>query len=171
MKNLTKLTLSVVGALALSSSSVSADIVKNISVGVTQVEVFEESATGFSVGYGFATDTLESSGLYWGFGFNFDMASLGEEAQFGGESVMAYGGNVKLGYAPINKLGLYVMGSVMMQSIGNASGAGFGYGAGAEYRVAEHFAVDVEYKTHSMSLEGLLDYDYNTVGANIKYIF
>ena len=69
-----------------------------------------------------------------------------------------------------NKLALYGIGSGIYQGIGGIDGAGFGYGAGIDYRITDHIALNVEYKTYSMT-SNYGDYDYDRVSTGIKYTF
>ena len=69
-----------------------------------------------------------------------------------------------------NKLTVYGIGSGIYQSIGGIDGAGFGYGAGADYRITDNIALNVEYKTYSMT-SNFGDYDYDRVSTGIKYTF
>ena len=164
MKNLKNISLALVLGLIVSSSAVSAaEIIKDVHVGVSQVEVLGESALGYVVGYGYSR--YSNNGLYFGGSFYLDSVELEYD------TALAYGVNLKLGYCPIKKLAIYGLGSAMQQTIGHANGLGFGYGLGIDYRVFEHIAVSAEYKTHSMTLEGLIDYDYDLAGVNLKYIF
>ena len=50
------------------------------------------------------------------------------------------------------------------------TGAGFGYGAGVDFRITEQVSFDIEYKTYSMTLN-YGDYDYDRVSTGIKYTF
>ena len=87
------------------------------------------------------------------------------------DSLYNAGGDFKLGYALFNnKLAVYGIGSALYQGIGGMDGAGFGYGAGADYRITDNIALNVEYKTYSMT-SNYGDYDYDRVSSGIKYTF
>ena len=68
-----------------------------------------------------------------------------------------------------NKLALYGIGSEFIKDWG-IDGAGFGYGAGIDFRITEQVSFDIEYKTYSMT-SNYGDYDYDRVSTGIKYNF
>ena len=70
-----------------------------------------------------------------------------------------------------NKLALYAIGSGALQGIDNMSGAGFGYGAGIDYRITDSFALNVEYKTYDMTSDKMPNYTFEKINTNFKYTF
>ena len=80
-------------------------------------------------------------------------------------------GDLKIGYAIFNQdLFLYTIGSGALQGIDNKDGAGFGYGAGADYRITKNIALNFEYKIYNMT-SSRFDYDYEKANLNLKYTF
>ena len=155
----------VVASLAL-SSALNADIkYRDFHLGVSQASIAGESNIAYTIGYGYAS-TLKN-GIYFGGSFDYDIVNSQEVTTY------AYGVNMKLGYEVINKLAVYGLGSAMYQSIGNSTGGGFGYGAGAEYVISDSFSVSSEYSTHSIAPEFLTEfsYEYDKVSVTLKYLF
>ena len=163
MKNLKNISLALVSTLALATTSLSAEVVKDFHIGVSQIEVLEESAIAYTLGYGYGS--YKDSGFYWGGSFDFDMMELEDEAAY------SYRVDMKVGYTPDKKLAIYVLGGVAMQTINDVNGQGLGYGLGVDYRVFEQVAVSAEYRTYDMTLNGLMDYKYSLAGVNLKYTF
>ena len=65
---------------------------------------------------------------------------------------------------------VYTIGSGALQGIDHKDGAGFGYGAGAYYRITKNIAVNFEYKIYNM-ISSRFDYDYEKANLNLKYTF
>ena len=134
-------------------------------------------ATEIGIGYGVSV-YLDNS-IFWGVSFDFSGGKLdsgkikidNKTSTKNDENIYTAGGDFKLGYALFNnKLAVYGIGSALYQGIGGMDGAGFGYGAGADYRITDHIALNVEYKTYSMT-SNYGDYDYDRVSTGIKYTF
>ncbi|MCD4667851.1 MAG: porin family protein [Sulfurimonas sp.] len=135
-----------------------------IKIGASQNTVINESATGISIGWG--AEAITKKNILLGVNFNFDYAS-----DLGGKSFTAYYGDIKVGYAFLNKkLGIYALGSAMQQTVSSENGYGFGYGAGVSYRLLESVSIAAQYKTYSMTNEAT-DYDYDSLTASLQYHF
>ena len=152
-------------ASLLITSSLNADFnSKSISVGVASVDIMNESSMGYTVGFGYAKTI--SNNFYLGGGVDFDINEFDEEASY------AYGANLKLGYSPLENFAAYGVVGALYQGIGEGTtGYGFGYGAGIDYKIFDSFGVSAEYVTNTMSLDGLIDYDYNKMSFNLKYLY
>lgn len=131
------------------------------------------------IGIGYGVSVYTDSGIFWGVSFDFSGGTLDKNqvkienktSTKNDDSLYNAGGDFKLGYALFsNKLALYGIGSGIYQSIGGIDGAGFGYGAGIDYRVIENVSFSVEYKTYSMT-SNFGDYDYDRISTGIKYSF
>ena len=171
----------VVGALTVSTlllSNVSArETLMDIHlIGVSSTAA-EINAQEIGIGYGVSVYT--DSGIFWGVSFDFSAGTLDKSqvkienhtSTKNDDSLYNAGGDFKLGYALFNnKLALYGIGSALYQGIGGMDGAGFGYGAGIDYRIMDNIALNVEYKTYSMT-SNFGDYDYDRISTGIKYTF
>ena len=156
----------LVGLVTLSSFA-SAQIVSDVHVGVSNAKVLDESYTEFNGGYGF--NKYFDSNIVVGTSINFAYGNPNVNSK--NIDVYTLSGDLKIGYAIFNQdLFLYTIGSGALQGIDNKDGAGFGYGAGADYRITDHIALNVEYKTYSMTTN-YGDYDYDRVSTAIKYNF
>ncbi len=134
-------------------------------------------ATEIGIGYGVSA-YLDNS-IFWGLSFDFSGGKLdsskvkieNKTSTKNDDNIYTVGGDLKLGYALFNnKLALYGIGSGIYQGIGGIDGAGFGYGAGADFRITDNIALNVEYKTYSMTTN-YGNYDYERVSTGIKYNF
>ena len=70
-----------------------------------------------------------------------------------------------------DKLAVYAIGSGALQTVDTKDGAGFGYGAGVDYRITKNIALNVEYKTYDMVSDKMPDYTYEKINTNLKYTF
>ena len=171
----------VIGALTVSTL-----LLNNVSAKETLMDIHltgvsstaaEIDATEIGIGYGVSV-YLDNS-IFWGVSFDFSGGTLDKNqvkienktSTKNDDSIYTAGGDFKLGYALFdNKLAMYGIGSGIYQGIGGIDGAGFGYGAGVDYRITDHIALNVEYKTYSMTTN-YGDYDYDRVSTAIKYNF
>lgn len=171
----------VVGALTVSTL-----LLNNVSARETLMDIHltgvsstaaEINAQEIGIGYGVSVYT--DSGIFLGVSFDFSGGTLDKNqvkienrtSTKNDDSIYTAGGDFKLGYALFsNKLALYGIGSGIYQSIGGIDGAGFGYGAGVDYRITDNIALNVEYKTYSMT-SNFGDYDYDRISTGIKYTF
>ena len=171
----------VVGVLTVSTlflNNVSAsETLKDIHLTGISSTAADIDANEIGIGYGVSV-YLDNS-IFWGVSFDFSGGTLDKNqvkienktSTKNDDSLYTAGGDFKLGYALFNnKLAVYGIGSGIYQSIGGIDGAGFGYGAGADYRITDNIALNVEYKTYSMT-SNYGDYDYDRVSTGIKYTF
>lgn len=160
MNKLTKLSVALIATLALTTGAAAQT---EIGVTASQADIMGESATSYGVNWGYSN--AGKQGFYWA--TQFSLESIQAEA----ESVIGYGGDLKLGYSVIDNLAIYAIGSGIGQDIAGGQGAGFGFGGGASYQVFKNMAVQAEYKTYSMTHESGGEYDYDTMGVNLKWTF
>ena len=163
MKYLKKIFISSV----IMSSVAYAEFVSDIHVGVSNAKVLDESYTEFNGGYGF--NKYFDSNIVVGTSINFAYGNPNVNSK--NIDVYTLSGDLKIGYAIFNQdLFLYTIGSGALQGIDNKDGAGFGYGAGADYRITKSIALNLEYKTYDMTTSRF-DYDYEKANLNLKYTF
>ena len=171
----------VLGALTVSTL-----LLNNVSAKETLMDIHLIGASSTAadinaseIGIGYGVSVYTDSGIFWGVSFDFSGGTLDKNqvkidnktSTKNDDSIYTAGGDFKLGYALfINKLALYGIGSGIYQSIAGIDGAGFGYGAGIDYRITDNIALNVEYKTYSMT-SNFGDYDYDRISSGIKYTF
>ncbi len=144
--------------------------------GVAQLEYSGETTLGYNLGIG--SDVYMDNSLYMGFDFDLIFGKLNSE------QVLGLGFDLNVGWEAVKGLALYGLIGVNTQSIYNSSESifnnyyGFDYGAGVNYQISNSFAVDVKYKTSSMSYydhadtgHNYADMDFSSIGINLKYIF
>ena len=171
----------VVGALTVSTlllNNVSAaETLKDIHLTGISSTAADIDANEIGIGYGVSV-YLDNS-IFWGVSFDLSGGTLdnsqikieNKTSTKNDDSLYNAGGDFKLGYALFNnKLALYGIGSAFYQGIGGIDGAGLGYGAGVDYRITDNIALNVEYKTYSMT-SNFGDYDYDRISTGIKYTF
>lgn len=171
----------VVGALTVSTlflNDVSAsETLKDIHLMGISSTAADIDANEIGIGYG--VSVYSDNSIFWGVSFDFSAGKLdnsqikieNKTSTKNDDSLYNAGGDFKLGYALFNnKLALYGIGSALYQGIGGMDGAGLGYGAGADYRITDNIALNVEYKTYSMT-SNFGDYDYDRISTGIKYTF
>ncbi len=172
--------------LVLGALTVSTLLLNNVSAKETLMDIHltgvsstaaEIDATEIGIGYG--VSVYFDNSVFLGLSFDFSGGKLdsskvkieNKTSTKNDDNIYTTGGDLKLGYALFNnKLALYGIGSGIYQGIGGIDGAGFGYGAGADYRITDHIALNVEYKTYSMTTN-YGDYDYDRVYTGLKYNF
>ena len=144
MKYLKKIFISSV----IMSSVAYAEFVSDVHVGVSNAKVLDESYTEFNGGYGF--NKYFDSNIVVGTSINFAYGNPNVNSK--NIDVYTLSGDLKIGYAIFNQdLFLYTIGSGALQGIDNKDGAGFGYGAGADYRITKNIALNFEYKIYNMT--------------------
>ena len=172
--------------LVLGALTVSTLLLNNVSAKETLMDIHltgvsstatDIDATEIGIGYGVSIYTDNS--IFWGLSFDFSGGKLdsskvkieNKTSTKNDDNIYTAGGDLKLGYALFNnKLALYGIGSGIYQGIGGIDGTGFGYGAGADYRITDNIALNVEYKTYSMTTN-YGNYDYDRVSTGLKYSF
>ena len=163
MKYLTKIFVSSV----IMSSVAYAEFVSDIHIGISNAKVLDESYTEFNGGYGF--NKYFDSNIVVGTSINFAYGNPNVNSK--NIDVYTLSGDLKIGYAIFNQyLFLYTIGSGALQGIDNKDGAGFGYGAGADYRITKNIALNFEYKIYNMT-SSRFKYDYEKANLNLKYTF
>ncbi|MDK2063155.1 MULTISPECIES: outer membrane beta-barrel protein [Aliarcobacter] len=163
MKYLTKIFVSSV----IMSSVAYAEFVSDIHIGISNAKVLDESYTEFNGGYGF--NKYFDSNIVVGTSINFAYGNPNVNSK--NINVYTLSGDLKIGYAIFNQdLFVYTIGSGALQGIDNKDGAGFGYGAGADYRITKNIALNFEYKIYNMT-SSRFDYDYEKANLNLKYTF
>ena len=171
----------VVGALTVSTL-----LLNNVSAKETLMDIHLTGASSTAtdinaseIGIGYGVSVYLDNSIFWGVSLDFSGGTLDKnQVKIGNktstkndDSIYTAGGDFKLGYALFNnKLALYGIGSGIYQGISGIDGAGFGYGAGIDYRVMENVSFSVEYKTYSMT-SNFGNYDYDRVSTAIKYYF
>jgi opacity protein-like surface antigen len=175
---------SLIAVAVLSGAAFAAETTNGVTFGVNQSRIVDNhgnkgsyDGTGFNLG-------LEKVKVYdnnfvFGFGSNLGYTSMDLGAN-GKTSIYSFDTVVKLGYQAIHNLTAYGIGGVELQYVDYnkdpISQGGFVYGGGAEYKILDYLAVNVEYKAtnqKSFSTSNTRDLNYNssTTGVNLKYIF
>lgn len=146
-----------------------AEVNTEIRLGAGQLEANNKTATGYTIGIGM-TRYFESDFL---FGVDFDFTYADIEFNGRDRDLYGYGADLRLGYAFMdNDLSVYAIGSALRQTIGNTTGAGFGYGFGGDYHITNSMALALEYKTYDITTDkASTDYDFESVNGSLKFIF
>ena len=163
MRNLKNTILSTV----LLTTASNAQLVPDFHIGISNSKVLDKTYSEFNLGYGF--NKYFDSNIVVGTSIDFAYGS----ADITNKSIDVYtlSGDLKIGYAIFNKdLFLYAIGSGALQGIDNKDGAGFGYGAGVDYRITKNIALNLEYKFYNMT-SSIFYYDYEKAHLNLKYTF
>ena len=156
----------LISTVVLSSVSY-AQVVSDLHIGASNAKVLDETYTEFNFGYGF-NKYFDSNIVV---GTSLDFAYGNPKVNNKNIDVYTLAVDLKVGYTIFNKdLFLYGIGSGALQGIDNKDGAGFGYGAGVDYRFTKNVALNLEYKTYNMSTSKF-DYDYKKANLNLKYTF
>lgn len=143
-----------------------ADKVNSFYIGTSNAKIFNETYT--ELGLGFGTSGYFDS-IIFGLYYNLNYGNIRVENK--SKEVSTFSTDLKLGYAFLNRdFSIYALGAAAFQSIGNIDGAGFGYGGGAEYKIAKNFALNFEYKKYDM-VSNKEDYDYEKSNLHLKIIF
>lgn len=140
----------------------------SIFVGAFSANVAEQDATLYTVGYGW--NKTYGNSVYLGgiFAFNFGETEH-DDFTHKNKNITSYDVDLRVGYS-FGSVAVFGIGAAVMQSLGNVSGYGFGYGAGASWDLDERWSLGTEYKTHSMTPENSVEtYDYAFVTMRIGY--
>ena len=172
--------------LVLGALTVSTLLLNNVSAKETLMDIHLTGASSTAanidaseIGIGYGVSVYFDNSIFLGLSFDFSGGKLdssnvkieNKTSTKNDDNIYTTGGDLKLGYALFNnKLALYGIGSGIYQGIGGIDGAGFGYGAGADFRITDNIALNVEYKTYSMTTN-YGNYDYERVSTGIKYNF
>lgn len=148
----------------LTLSHLNAHTIKDIYCAAGSVNVGTTSETAYELGYG--VSSYYESGFMWGVELSGGMIDAKRNGYY-------YGGDVKLGITPIKNFSVYGIGTGIWQDFDSGlSGGGFGYGGGAEYRLASWIAIAGEYKTYSMTYDRVgVDEDYSSALMKVKFTF
>ncbi len=173
------LSAAVVAALSTTSLMAGTDLHMGVSSATIKADNMEDiSGTEYTIGYGFDNrkGSANDRGVYWGGSFDLGYASLDDVSL---DTMYSFTADLKLGYSFNQSLAIYGIGSAGYQTLkgdtSDLNSLGFGYGAGVDYKVAEHLSVAAEYKKYSMTIDengyAAGDYDYDKFGVNFKYLF
>jgi hypothetical protein len=173
---------SLVAILLLSGVAYASESTKGVTFGVSSFDLSNgttslnetikpESGTQYDIG--FATTSVSDNNIFMGMDSVITFASLSASQVYGLDA------NLKIGYQPIKGLSGYAIGSLCIDYLSGDNnedgfGYGYGYGLGAEYQFAQHFAANIEWKNKTIHMSTNVvdyDYDYKTVGLNLKYLF
>ncbi len=171
----------VVGALTVSTLFLNDVSAKEtlMDIHLTGISSTAADIDASEIGIGYGVSVYTDSSIFWGVSFDFSGGTLDKNQikienktlTKNEDSIYTAGADLKLGYALFNnKLALYGIGSGIYQGLAGIDGAGFGYGAGIDFRITEQVSFDIEYKTYSMT-SNYGDYDYDRVSTGIKYNF
>lgn len=153
--------VSLAGILALNSYA--KDYSESFQGGVSYATIDGEHKPVYNVGYGI-TQTLDNK-LFFGVLVN------GEYAHLTNGSLWGAGTDFKLGYTVWEKMNAYGIVGAKMQSIDSDTGYGLGYGIGLDYPLTRTISASIEYKKYNLNASDMPDYDYKTLGVNLKYAF
>ncbi len=158
--------LSIVTALAISASASQGS--KYVSLGATSVDA-DIFGTGLVYSLNLGGKKVFDNNVFLGADLLFEYGSLEKNSQT--IDAVGYGGNINLGYQ-YKDLGVFVLGSALLESIDNISTAGFGFGGGIEYTPWEHVGFGVKYVQYSMTTELVgVDYDRSGVKGYINFLY
>jgi hypothetical protein len=141
--------------------------------GITSLNETVKPESGTQYDIGLSTTEVYDNNVFAG------MDSVLTYAKFSAAKVWGLDANFKLGYQPLKGLSGYAIGSICIDYLnGNTNedgfGWGYGYGLGTEYQFSQHFAANIEWKKKAINMKSNIvdyDYDYKTVGLNLKYLF
>ncbi|WP_333804278.1 hypothetical protein [Sulfurospirillum sp.] len=150
-------------AAVLGMNAYAKDYVEDVHGGITRSTVDGEHKAAFNAGYGI-TKTLDNKVLF-GVAFNGEYSNLSDGSLWGA------GTDFKLGYNVWEKLNAYGIVGAKLQSVDGNAGYGLGYGLGVDYPITRTISAAVEYKNYNMNASNIPDYDYKTLGLNLKYAF
>jgi hypothetical protein len=136
-------------------------ISQHINLGANNTTIDSQSGNGFDIAFG--ASVVWENGIFGAFDFNYSQADINNK------TTNNYGGDLKLGYKH-RDIALYAIGTGVKQSYLNTSGAGFGYGTGAEFTPFKHIGFGLDYKTYSM-ISSEKKYDFEVTKAYLKILF
>jgi hypothetical protein len=172
-----KLTLIALTLSTLVLNSTAKEVLTDIHITGSSSQAANVDSTEIGIGYG--VSAYFDNHIYAGTSLDFSGGKLDStnvsisrnSRSRSDDNLFTTGVDFKLGYAFFsNKLAIYGIGSAIYQGISGIDGAGFGAGAGIDYRITEHIALNLEYKTYSMT-SNYADYDYDKISTGIKYNF
>lgn len=139
------------------------DYGEDIFGGISRASIDGEHKAAYTLGYGL-TKTLDNK-LFFGVAFSGEYANLSDGTLWGA------GTDFKLGYNVWEKVNAYGIVGAKLQSVDGNAGSGLGYGLGVDYPITRSISAALEYKTYNMNANNIPDYDYKTLGLNLKYAF
>ena len=150
-------------AALLALNSYAKDYGEDIHGGISHASIDGEHKAAYNLGYG-VTKVLDNKVLL-GVAFDGEYANLSDGSLWGAAT------DFKLGYNVWDKLNAYGMVGAKLQSVDGNSGYGLGYGLGVDYPLTHKIKAAVEYKNYNLNGSNISDYDYKTLGLNLKYSF
>ena len=181
MRILTNAFMAATVTAVLTTGAMASENQKMLTLGASynSSDLVKDSSAGGVIGikYRLITD----SSIVFGTNFDFNYFS-GNDSDGQSMSNMDFGGDIVLGYKFDNvKTSVYGIVGYALQALGNdqrlsngetgTMGYGFSYGGGVDWEFANDWHVIGEYKKYSMSLEGVVDYDYKRAQVSIGYDF
>jgi opacity protein-like surface antigen len=172
-----KITLVALAISTLASNLSAKEVLTDIHLNGSASQAASIDSTEIGIGYG--VSAYFDNHIYAGTSIDFSAGKFDNTKVYiprssrsrNDDNLFTAGADFKLGYAFFSdKLAIYGIGSAIYQGIAGIDGAGFGYGAGADYRITDHIALNLEYKTYSMT-SNYGDYDYDKISTGIKYNF
>lgn len=139
------------------------DYGEDIHGGISAANISGEHKPAYTIGYGI-TKPLDNK-MIFGVAFDGEYAKLGDGSLFGATT------DFKLGYNVWEKMNAYGIMGAKLQSVDGNSGYGLGFGVGLDYPITRVVSASVEYKSYNMNASNIPDYDYKTLGLNLKYAF
>jgi len=150
-------------AAVFALSSYAKDYGEDVYGSISNASIDGEHKAAYTLGYGI-TKKLDNKMLL-GVSFSGEYANLSDGSLWGA------GTDFKLGYNVWEKLNTYGIVGAKLQSVDGNAGTGLGYGLGLDYPITRAISAAVEYKIYNMNANNIPDYDYKTLGLNLKYAF
>lgn len=172
MKKLTKVAL----ASLLLAGALNADSTRYWSITGSNVDTELSDSKHIEYGLNWGIKKYFDSNVIFGvqMGISYGNIEFVDETSNTKEDLSSLGinGDFRVGYSFFDRsLDLYGILGYAVEDIDGVNGLGFGYGVGVDYNFNKNWAVGVEYKNYSMSLDGVFDYDLKKTVASIKYSF
>ncbi|MFW9620218.1 MAG: outer membrane beta-barrel protein [Sulfurospirillum sp.] len=150
-------------AAVLALNSYAKDYGEYVHGSISSASVDGEHKAAYTIGYGI-TKTLDNK-VFFGVAFDGEYSNLSDGPLYGA------GTDFKLGYNVWDKVNAYGILGAKLQSVDGNAGYGLGYGLGVDYPITRTISAAVEYKNYNMNASNIPDYDYKTLGLNLKYAF
>lgn len=179
-----KIMSSLLITILVTSTSLFASKKENsLAITVSQQNILEDDSLKM-IGIEYEMSKTTDSNIYLAMNYKYEGGNLETEEvtgyTFGGDEItenstqliMNYGLDIKIGYLPADKILVYGLVGVKMQSLGETGAAGFGYGAGVGYRLAENFSINFNYDMYSLTVsETDVQYDNDSATLLLKVIW
>ena len=176
------LTLSLVTAALVTGAMAKSENKQNmITIGATMNDSTLVNDEGVGAVLGFKYRRISDSNIVFGTNFDFNYFS-GKDSNNEDTANFDFGGDILLGYhfdsVKTSVYGLVGYDAQMLgtdQSLSNGEtgsvGYGWDFGGGVDWEFATDWHAIAEYKVYNMSLEGIVDYDYQRAQVTIGYDF